>query len=143
MDKAEKWHGLPVPHGTTVPPLFFVGHGQLMLRGTAVPLILFDPPSFFVAHGQLVLSGTTVPPILFGPPVQTGTGPKTENGNSLDRGSDRNDPSGPVWSGPILNRITYTPSHFGACRLSLTHHHFQTPHFDWTPFRPHCCLCLC
>jgi len=115
MDKVEKWHGLPVLHGTTVPPLFFVGHGQPVLRGTAVPSILFGPPSFFVGHGQPVLSGTIVPPILFGPPVQTGTGSKTENGNFLDRGPDQNDlvRACPVLTSPrrdpVLDRITYTP----------------------------------
>uniref|UniRef100_A0A7C9D1G0 Uncharacterized protein n=1 Tax=Opuntia streptacantha TaxID=393608 RepID=A0A7C9D1G0_OPUST len=29
------------------PPLFFLEHSQLVLRGTAVPPILFGPPSFF------------------------------------------------------------------------------------------------
>ena len=42
--QAEKWHGFPVP------PLFFVGHGQTVLRGTAVPPILFGPSSFFGAR---------------------------------------------------------------------------------------------
>ena len=52
---AEKWHGLPVPHGTAVPPLFFVGHGCAthFIRST-----LF----FFVGHCQTVLSGTTASP---------------------------------------------------------------------------------
>ena len=75
-----------------------------MLKGTTVPPILFGPSSFFVGHGQPVLSGTTVPSILFGASVQTGTRPKTENENSLDRGSDRNDP---VRSSPVLGPVQF------------------------------------
>ena len=65
--KAEKWHGL------LVPPLF-VRHGQPVLRGMAVPPILFGPPSFFFGHSQPMLRGTTMPPILFGLPIRS-TGP--------------------------------------------------------------------
>jgi len=91
---AEKWHGLPVPHGMAVPPLFFVGHGRAthFIRSTL----------FFLGHGQPVLSGTTVPPFLFGPPVRTGTGPKTEMEIlwTEDRTEiTRSVRAGPVWSG--------------------------------------------
>ena len=47
---------------------------------------------FFVGHGQPMLKGTTVPPILFGPQIQTETGLKIEKENPLDRGPDRRGP---------------------------------------------------
>jgi len=122
MDKAEKWHGLPVP------PLDFVRHGQPVFRGTAVPPILFGLPSFSVGHGQPVLSST--PPILFGPPVQTWTGPKTENENSLGQGRTemtRLGRSGSVLtgprSGPILDQITYAPSNDSKSHRNLALRH--------------------
>jgi len=79
-----------------------------------------------VWHGRPVLHGTTVPPpaapkkknssiFIFGLLVQTRTGRRTEYENYLDRGLDRWAPNRSSLilpsprSGPILDRITFTP----------------------------------
>ena len=100
-------------------PNFLGRHGHPVLHGTAVPHLFsrLQPNSLGAVfwHGHTVLHGTTVPkcgrpkkkillPVLgppvrsTGPPVRTWTGPRTEQGNLLDRGPDR---LGPVRSGPV------------------------------------------